>query len=114
MKIDKMNDQINLINNGETIKGGDRKSYTYGAGDRGKNSSIDGRLVAIAQNHDIGAQVSIEESKKITEILQEENIVAGYLSPCQQAELHTMIAEFLIKDPVLSSKLLHILRALKS
>ena len=114
MKIDKMNEQINLFNNSESIKGGEAKSFKQGVSDCSINNFIDDRLIEIAQNHDSGAPVSLEESKKITKIMQEENIAVRNLSSSQQEELNTMIAEFLIKDPVLSSKLLHILKGLKS
>ena len=114
MKIDKLNEQINLFKNCESVKGGVNKSFESGAGEGVRGGSIDERIIEIARKHADGMPVNFEESKKVTEILQEENDLIRYLNSGQREELNTMIAEFLMNDPVLSSKLLHILRGLKS
>ena len=113
MKIDKINEGINTYQNIDTGNGVKEGSFKEEIQKGEMEKLTETKLREVAKHHDFSKPVTFDESKKITEFMQEENKVVNHLSAQQREEINTIIAEFLIKDPILSSKLLTILRGLK-
>jgi hypothetical protein len=113
MKIDKINEGMNTCQNIDTGNGVKAGSFKEGIQKDQIEKITESKIREVAKHHDFSKSVTFDESKKITEFMQEENKALNYLSVQQKEEINTIIADYLIKDPILSSKLLTILRGLK-
>jgi hypothetical protein len=113
MKINIIKGSISRIPSDEKVNDSGRAS---GGSDRcrvaAENSAVM-KLREIAVSRGLNKVITAEEWEKIAAILQEDNVLTRYLTPRQNEELTTMIAELFMHDTVLSLKLCNLMVRLR-